>query len=302
MTHPHRSAVSLDRLRKELLRPSLALVLLLGAAGLNGCADRASPSAEAAAAPPAAVAPAQAGAAIPASSRAMRINVEMRISVEDVEGSVSALRNAVSDAGGYVSDAKISGADNFKRAALELKVPVAKLGSFRDTVAATGKIESESEKAEDVTEQRADLKARVKNARTQEKRLLELLSDRTGSLADVIAAEKSLGEVRELVERLEAQDATLDGQIAFATVKLQVDLRRNEEVVSVSGQVGDAFSRGITLAGRALVGTVVVVGTAGPTLLMFALFGYLMFRLVKALRLRFKPKSAHMMPPYAPPR
>jgi hypothetical protein len=277
-----------------------SLIFLAGALGLHGCADRSAPASEA---PPAngatqtVASPATAGGAqVPAASRAMRVTTEMSVSVEDVDGSVGALRNAVADAGGYVSDAKVSGAGNYKVASLELKVPTDKLGSFRDTVAATGRIESESEKAEDVTEQRADLKARVKNAKAQEKRLLELLSDRTGSLADVIAAEKSLAEVREVVERLEAQDSTLDRQIAFATVKLKLGPHRDLAPVGAGDRISGAFSRGVTLAGQALIGTAVAIGTAGPTLLLFALFAYFMYRVVRAIHERTKVKSFTMPP------
>ena len=139
----------------------------------------------------------------------------------------------------------------------------------------------------------------MKNARAQEKRLLELLSDRTGSLADVIAAEKSLAEVRELVERLEAQDSTLDRQIAFATVKLKLGPARDLEPVGAGDRISGAFSQGVTLAGQALVGTAVAIGTAGPTLLLFALLGYLIFRVVRAVQGRTKPKV--YAPPLAPP-
>lgn len=276
-----------------------SLIFLAGALGLHGCADREKSASEAAPADGATQAVASpatvGGAQMPAASRAMRVTTEMSVSVDDVDGSVSALRNAVADAGGYVSDAKVSGAGNFKIASLELKVPTDKLGSFRDTVAATGRIDSESEKAEDVTEQRADLKARVKNARAQEKRLLELLSDRTGSLADVIAAEKSLAEVRELVERLEAQDTTLDRQVAFATVKLKLGPRRDLEPAGAGDRISGAFSRGFSLAGQAVIGTAIAIGTAGPTLFLFALFAYLMYRLVRVVHERTKPKA------YAPP-
>jgi hypothetical protein len=274
-----------------------SLIFLAGALGLHGCADRdATASGSAPAEVAAQAAPAVGGAQLPSASRAMRVTTDMSLAVDDVDGTVSTLRSAIADAGGYVSDAKISGAGTFKLAFLELKVPTDKLGSFRDTIAAAGTIESEVTKAEDVTEQRADLKARVRNAKAQEKRLLELLSDRTGNLADVIAAEKSLAEVREQVERLEAQDVTLDRQIAFATVKLKLSRERAIEPAGAGDRIGGAFSRGVTLAGQALVGTAIAVGVAGPTLLLLAALAYLMFRLVRAIHERTKTKSFALPP------
>lgn len=244
-------------------------VLLVGLVTVSACSDRSEPSAGAAAPPKDTTQLAAPG--IPEARRAMRIKSELTVRVADVDTATSDVRGAVKDLGGYVARAQSSGEKESRRADLELKVPSDKLAALRTALVDAGSIESESETAEDVTDQQADLKARVRNAHAEEKRLLDLLSDKTGSLADIIAAEKALSDVRERVERLEAADAALDGQIAYADVKLHLQPKRIAEPSGAIGRVGAAFERGFSLLGQALIGAGVLFGTFAPTLLVVGL-------------------------------
>ncbi|NUO47571.1 MAG: DUF4349 domain-containing protein [Polyangiaceae bacterium] len=213
--------------------------------------------------------PADVGGRAPAADRALRITTETTLRSADVAKTAALLRQAANDFGGFVSDARVSGGDDVRSASLELRIPAERLEELRAGFSQYGTILSDSEKAEDVTEQRADLSARLRNARAQEKRLLDLLSDRTGSLADVIAAEKALAEIRDTIERLDAQHEVLEGQIKLATVKIQI-VRDGDAVPKTAGdRISNAGGRGLTLAGDAAVGVVVFAATAGPTLLLF---------------------------------
>jgi hypothetical protein len=244
-------------------------------------------------------------------ARALRITTETTLRSNDVAGAAASLRKAAQDFGGFVSDARVQGGEDVRSAALELRIPAERLEEFRAGLVAYGTILSDNEKAEDVTEQRADLDARLRNARAQEKRLLDLLSDRTGSLADVIAAEKALAEARDTIERLDAQHEVLEGQIRLATVKIHI-VRDGEAAPKTAGdRISSAGTRGLDLAGEAAVGVVVFAATAGPTLLLFVGFFLGLFfgirKLGRRLNLWKRPVmrqavwygAAH--PPYAGP-
>lgn len=171
-------------------------------------------------------------------------------------------------------------------------MPVAALLAFRAEIARLGEIVSDAEKAEDVTEQRADIKARLGNARAEEKRLLELLDKRTGNLAEVVAVEKELASVRETVERMEAQERVLEGQIASATVKIHLAERHAYARAGAGRRIVQAAGEGIHNAGAVLVGLCVVGAQVGPTLLVLAAIGSALFAAVRFLVRRSHARAA----------
>lgn len=245
----------------------------------------------------------------PSASRALRITTETTIASTDVDATVAALRTAIAEFGGYVSDAKTQGNDSSRSADLEARVPADKLAAFRAKMAEQGDVIADNEKAEDVTEQRADLQARLRNARTQEKRLLDIMSDRTGNLADVITAEKALSETRDTVERLEAQNEVLERQIALATVKLHVQKKRELVAARSTGdKIIAAGSKGVDIAGDVVVGIAVATATLGPTLLLLAAVCWFCWFVGKRVSRLFPRKitppvfhPAHAHQGYAPP-
>jgi hypothetical protein len=231
------------------------------------------------------------GAVKPA-ERALRIRTETTVAASDVEAALGALRKAVSDAGGYLADAKTMGQGHERWAEIDARIPRDRLAEFRAGLGNLGEVTSDHESAEDVTEQRADLGARLRNARAQEQRLLTLLGDRTGTLADVIAAEKALAEARETIERLEAQSKTLEGQIAYATVKIRLEPKRVIAEPGPLARIGEGAGRGVELAGEVAVGLVVLAATLGPTALMLAAVGLAIYAVLRRVLARRASRAA----------
>ncbi|WP_438025979.1 DUF4349 domain-containing protein [Sorangium sp. So ce233] len=293
------------------LRASLSVAFLSAVVLTSACArsDRSPSAMESAAAP----APVQAAAlnlqaqgpsagVPPLSQRAMRITVETTVLVDAFDPAMQRLRTAVEEHGGYVSDARVHSGPH-RSASLEARIPAARVGAFRAVVASVGAVVADAEKAEDVTEQRADIGARLRNARAQEKRLLDLLSDRTGSLADVVAVENQLANVRGTIEQIEAQERLLEGQIAYATVKLSITTRYEEQPEGAGGRIARAAREGIENAGAFVVNAAVLVATAGPTLLLLAALGavlYYAFRAVARRRAAARPRSPFQPGPVQP--
>ncbi|APR87468.1 putative lipoprotein [Minicystis rosea] len=277
----------------SLAPASLFFLLALSAStALGGCGKAPQSSAPAVAVDLASHARQAAEPGAPNADRAMRITIETSVQVSDLGAASSTVRAAVSRAGGYVGEARTSGSDEARYASFELHVPVAQLPAFRAEIGGLGDIVSDAEKAEDVTEQRADIKARLGNARAGEKRLLELLDKHTGNLADVVAVEKELASTRETIERMEAQERVLEGQIKSATVKLQLSTRHTGGPAGPGKRIMQAAGDGIQNAGAFLVGLAVLAASTGPTLLLLALIGYAIFRTVRFFVLRARANDA----------
>src|SRR5262245_32523490 len=94
--------------------------------------------------------------------RARITRVSMQIATADVASASRSLREMTRRAGGYVE----TGATDreTEHTTFDLRIPAAELDSFRRRARELGEVEAESESVEDVTGQRRDLDARIRNA------------------------------------------------------------------------------------------------------------------------------------------
>jgi hypothetical protein len=177
------------------------------------------------------------------------------------------------------------GADEETSAHAILRLPPAQLDALRASLASMrkdGTSTQESLTAKDVGEALADLDARLHAAREEESRLLRLLDDKTGTLADVLAVERALSDVRDRVERLEAEQRVSQGRVDLATV--DVWLRAAPVEASVMNRMSIAGREGLRLARDATLGATMLFLRLAPTLALFALFVAVPFFAVRRRR------------------
>lgn len=246
--------------------------LALAALALLGCSNGA--DADPAPLPPAA----------DTGDRARVRTVMMALEAPDVAQADEALRALVAREGGYVERASSSRG----HASLALRVPAARLPAFRRNVRRVAEVARESESVEDVTDQRRDLDARLSSARREEARLLALMSDRTESLADVIAVEERLAGVRTRIEQLDAQRATLEQRVEYARVDVEVARARAAFWEQPWRSLGSAASWGMSAARAVAVGVGAVIVGLAPTALMFVLVGLTVVGACRAVRLALR--------------
>jgi hypothetical protein len=103
-----------------------------------------------------------------------------------------------------------------------LRVPSKELDTSIAELKKLGKVESESQSGEEVTQQYIDLEARLANARNAEQRLTAVLQQRTGKMQDVLDVEKEITRVRGEIETMEAERKTLTGRVEFATINIKI--------------------------------------------------------------------------------
>jgi hypothetical protein len=152
-----------------------------------------------------------------------------------------------------------------------LRIPTQELTAAMAEVKALGTVESESQKGEEVTQQHADLSARLKNARDTEQRLQAILQQRTGKVSDVLTVEQEISRVRGEIEGMEAELKGLEHRVDFATV----DLTINEEYQAQLGapslptRFRNAVVDGLQRAADTIVGIALFGMNYGPVLLFW---------------------------------
>ena len=103
-----------------------------------------------------------------------------------------------------------------------LRIPTARFDAALAAIRQLGKVSSESQSSEEITDAYRNLTVRIANSRREEQRLVELLTKRTGDLADVLAVEQALARVRGEVEEMESVERAMIGRVDEATVMLRV--------------------------------------------------------------------------------
>jgi hypothetical protein len=211
------------------------------------------------------------------------------IEVDSLEHGIAQLRALAQRVGGLVGNTSISsGAEEARRATVELRIPSASFDRTVGGLAPVGRVEQVNISAEDVGEEYTDVTARVANARRLEARLLDLLDRRTGRLEEVLNLERELARVREEIERYEGRLRYLRTRSSISL--LTVTLHEPGPMLSRPGErpIRDAFGR----AWRNFVGMIAGLIAASGVLIPLALLGYALWRAFRWMRRRDRERDA----------
>jgi chromosome segregation ATPase len=155
-----------------------------------------------------------------------------------------------------------------------LRVPASELPAAISALKNLGHLESESQSGEEVTQQHADLVARLKNASETETRLQAILQQRTGKVADVLAVEQEIARVRGEIEQMQAEQKALEHRVDFSTIELNLTEEYKAQLdgssPSVSTRMHNALVNGFDHAAESLLGLLLFFMEAGPILLLWS--------------------------------
>lgn len=215
--------------------------------------------------------------AIPASAIAAPMiarTVSLSIVAKDFAASRATLDAILARHHSYAAELTANTSENAARLLqASLRVPAAELVATVAELKSLGKVENESQNGEEVTQQHADLVARLKNSRETEQRLQAILTERTGKISDVLQVEREIARVRGEIEEMEAEQTTLEHRVGFATVNLKLSEEYKAQLVSptpsVSTRMHNALVAGYQNASETILGFLLFFAEFGPTLVIW---------------------------------
>jgi hypothetical protein len=211
----------------------------------------------------------------PTGSRTTRIirSASLTIVAKDFPAARTAVEQVVQDVGGFVSTMHASEPRGGKRSLkASLRVPSDRLAEALARLRGLGSIVEETQGGEDVTDHLIDLEARLANSRNTERRLNEVLQNRTGDVSDVLEVEREIARVRQDIEQATARQKRLEERVSFATITLVVEERQaalDAGPIPITAQLRNAFVEGVQAAYESAVGTTVVAMHVAPVLLLW---------------------------------
>lgn len=153
---------------------------------------------------------------------------QIDIKTENLDTACKELEKAVKSIKGYIGSSSRFGAEGTRRSAsYSLRIPSTSYDTFMDGLQTIGELQSTSRKADDVSEEYYDSVARLNNKRVTEKRLIFLLENKTGKLADVLTVETELSRIREEIEQIEGRIRFLSNQTSFSTIDVTISEVKN---------------------------------------------------------------------------
>lgn len=182
----------------------------------------------------------------------------------------------VNQHGGFVSHAETRRRYSDRQSGTwTVRVPVDQYSEFLTGVTSLGFAESRKENAQDVTEEFVDIEARIENKRKLEQRIITLLDERTGKLADVLEIERELSRVREEIEVMEGRLRYLSDRTSLATIT--INCREEEEkytpaeAPTFASRIGRSWRRSLGALSTTGENLVVALVACIPWLVVFGI-------------------------------
>jgi hypothetical protein len=243
---------------------------------------------------------------VPATKPQLIRTASLQLTVQDVDGAIGELRTLLKQQQGdiYNFDDQRGGDGSRRQVSLELKVPQQNLDPTLDALSKLGTVVNTQVSSDDVTTQIVDTEARLKNLRQQEA-MTQKIMERTGSIKDVLAVSQELSQVRDQIERLDAQVKQLKTQVAYSTIKLQLSAAIVGGPVNQNTfgqQVQDRWNRSTRGASQLMIGlTLLGIGLIPflPFLLLLTAGIYILQRQVKRGKKRALRRPSTIVPPDA---
>jgi len=198
-------------------------------------------------------------------NRQVIYTADLHMQVKDFASVRSAIDQLIASSGGYLLSFTENESSDRLSGSFKIKVPAKGFNSFIHAIdQLPDKKLSKSINGEDVTEEYADLSARLKAKEIAEARLISFMEDAKTS-KDLVAFSSELAQVQEDIERIKGRMRYIDQNVAYSTVNIEMyqnlsggssaELDLNEKP-GLMKKAGDALQQSwdmMVAFGRALV-------------------------------------------------
>ena len=140
------------------------------------------------------------------------------LEVQNVTASLEVVQNTAKNAGGYVGsmNAERDSADRVT-ATVTIRVPAPQFDETISHLKLLGKVKSQSEQAQDVSEEYTDLNARRESLRNQLTQYNRIMQE-AGNVSDILDIQIEIDRVQLEIDRIDGRLKYLDNRIGYSTI------------------------------------------------------------------------------------
>jgi len=221
-----------------------------------------------------------ASVAMPYATPLMAHTAELAVATHEFAKSRTSLEEILERHRGYAAKLRMAGRRSGSVLSATLRVPSAELGATVSELKSLGDVEQEEQAADEITQQRADLEARLANAQGTLRRLQELLKKQTYPDGNVRELQRQIANASAEVNRLEAERNASEHRVIFANVQFSLREVVSAPQESLGAQLHAAAAAGFGEASASLSAILLFLIGRGPIALLWMLILYVPARLI----------------------
>lgn len=232
-----------------------------------------------------------------------QLDIETKNYAEDKENLmklISEYEGIIQNSNEYDSDDYWYSSDHVKTRGtktlnLQVRIPSEKYKEFIGTVGTIGKVKRNSQQVDNISYDYYNTQADIEQLKIQEQRLLEMM-EQAYTIEDMITVEDRLSEVQNELSKLQTKLVGLDTDVAYSYVDIEL-----EEVFEYSAaevekpgffkRLGKEIVDGFKAMIQIFEDIILFIVGAVPRLIPFAVFGFIVYKIVKVYRRTHKPRK-----------
>lgn len=220
------------------------------------------------------------GGALPGASPLIAHTAELAVATKEFARSRTSFEEILERHRAYAARLRMVGRRSGSVLSATLRIPSSELGTTVIDLKSLGDVEQEEQSADEVTQQRADLEARLSNAQGTLRRLQGLLKKQTYPDGNVRELQRQIASVTTEIQRLEAERLASEHRVIFANVQFSLREVVPAPVESLGAQFHGAAVTGFSEAAASLSALLLFFIGRGPVALLCIAILYLPARLV----------------------
>jgi len=194
---------------------------------------------------------------------------ELAVATKEFSRSRTSLQEILEKHRAYAAKLRMIGQKSGSVLNATLRVPSTELTETVSELKSLGDVEREEQAADEITQQRADLDARLANAQKTLKRLQELLQKQTYPDGNVRELQRQIANASAEVTRLEAERQASEHRVIFANVFFTMREEVAKPSESLGAQLRAAAATGFGDAMASLAGLLAFLIGRGPVVVLW---------------------------------
>jgi uncharacterized protein DUF4349 len=193
---------------------------------------------------------------------------ELAVATKEFAHSRSTLEEILERHHGYAAKLRMVGQPASSTLTATLRVPSSEFTATVTDLKTLGKVEQEEQTADEITQQRADVEARLVNAQNTLERLQAILA-KGGKIHNLLEVQRQVANVGVEIARLEAERVSTEHRVIFAQVLLSLREEVKPAAESLAAEFRNAAMAGSSEALDTLSAMMLFVISRGPVTLLW---------------------------------